>query len=102
MSCRIQREREREKRGTSFTSTNVHILTPEGLRQYPLNAAYVMAVADPAHFPIAWRDPNGLAVKIIAPNDGTFRPGPGAVLVKRVGGEEDVYAYKSLQVNLLY
>jgi hypothetical protein len=43
-----------------------------------------------------------LAIKIIAPNDGTFRPGPGAVLVKRVGGEEDVYAYKSLQVNLLY
>ena len=54
--------------------------------QYPLNAAYVMAVADPAHFPIAWRKPDGSAIKVVAPNDGAFTPGPGAVLVKRVGG----------------
>jgi len=65
--------------------------------QYPLNAAYVMAVADPAHFPIAWREADGSAIKVVAPNDGTFGPGPGAVLVKRVGGEEDVYAYQSLK-----
>ena len=65
--------------------------------QYPLNSAYVMAVADPAHFPIAWREPDGSAIKVVAPNDGAFSPGPGAVLVKRVGGEEDVYAYQSLK-----
>ena len=64
---------------------------------FPLNAAYVSAVADPAHFPIAWRARNGSAIKVLAPNTGTFSSEGGAVLIKHVDGEEDTYAYKSVR-----
>ena len=81
---------------SSIVASGLLFIAPAG-GQYPLNAAYVMAVADPAHFPVGWRDSDGTAIKVVAPNDGTFRPGAGAVLIKRVGGEEDVYAYSSLK-----
>ena len=67
--------------------------------QYPLNAAYVMCVDDPAHLPIVWRDAAGSAIKVLAPNDGTFSPGAGAVWIKRGGGEEDCYAYSSVRAE---
>ena len=83
---------------SNIVASGLLFIAPSG-GQYPLNAAYVMAVADPAHFPVAWRDDDGSAIKVVAPNDGTFEPGPGAILVKRVGGEEDVYAYSSLKFD---